>query len=51
MTGIWHASYFLTTLFTFSDPFQVLKKVSSNERMGSGVLYEVDSSGVPRDSF
>ncbi len=42
MTGIWHASYFLTTL---------LKKVSSNERMGSGVLYEVDSSGEPRDSF
>ncbi len=46
-----HASYFLTTLFTFSDPLQVLKSLLISGRVESGVLDEGDSAGVPQDSF
>ncbi len=45
VTWIWHASYFLTTLFTFSDTFQVLKSVLMSGWVESGVLDEGDSAG------
>ncbi len=51
MTRIWNASYFLTALFTFSDPLQVLKFLLMSIRVESGVLDERDSAGVPQDSF
>ncbi len=35
-------SYFLTTLFTFSDPLQVLKSLLMSGRVESGVLDEGD---------
>ncbi len=50
MTRIWHASYFLTTLFNFSDPLQVLTSLLMSRRVESGVLDEGDSAGVPQDS-
>ncbi len=42
MTWIWHASYFLTTLFTFSDSLQVLKSLLMSWCVESGVLDEGD---------
>ncbi len=51
MMRIWHASYFLSTLFIFSDPLQVLKSLLMSGRVESGVLDEGDSAGVPQDSF
>ncbi len=47
---MWHASYFLTTRFTFSDPLQVLKSLLMSGRVESGVL-DGDSAGVSQDSF
>ncbi len=51
MTRIWYTSYFLSTLFTFSDPLQVLKSLLMNWRVESGVLDEGDSAGLLQDSF
>ncbi len=51
MTQIWHSSYFITALFTFSDPLQVLKSLLMNWRVESGVLDEEDSAGLLQDSF
>ncbi len=51
MTRIWHASYFLSTFFTFSDPLQVLKSPLMSWRVESGVLDEGDSVGLLQDSF
>ncbi len=51
MTRIWHASYFLSTLFTFSDTHQVIKSQLMSGRVESGVLDEGDSAGLLQDSF
>ncbi len=49
MTQIWHALYFLSTLFTFSDPFQAL--VSINELMSwIGCVRWGSGTGI-QDSF
>ncbi len=48
---IWPASYFLKTLFTFSDPLQVLKSLLLSGGVESGVLDKGDSTGGPQDSF
>ncbi len=40
ITQIWHASYFLTTLCTFSEPLQVLKSLLMSGRVESAVLDE-----------
>ncbi len=50
-TRLWHASYFLTTLLTVSDPLQVLKSLLMSKWVESVVLHEGDSAGVPQDSF
>ncbi len=44
MTQIWHSSYFLSSLFTSSDPLQVLKSILMNWRVESRVLDEGDSA-------
>ncbi len=49
MTRIWHASYFLSTLFTFSDPLQVLKSLWADGL--NRVLDEWDHAGLLRDRF
>ncbi len=41
----------IVTLFTFSDPLQVLKSLLMSGRVESGVLDEGDSAGVPLDSL
>ncbi len=46
MTQIWHASYFLTTLFPFSDPVQVLTSLLTSRQVESGVLDEGDSDMI-----
>ncbi len=51
MTRIWQASYFLTILFTFSDPLQALKSLLMSWRVKLGVLDEWDSAGMLQDSF
>ncbi len=53
MTRIWHASYFLSTLFPhyFSDPLQVYKSLLMSWWVESGVLDEGDSAGLLQDSF
>ncbi len=51
MTRIWHASYFLSTLFTISDTLQVIKSLLMSWRVESGVLDEGDSAGLFQDSF
>ncbi len=52
MTRIWYASYFLSTLFTFSNPFQVGPiSVLISWRIESGVLDEGDSAGLLQDSL
>ncbi len=51
MTRIWHASYFLSTLFTISDPLQVIKSLLMSWRVESGVLDEGDRAGLLQDSF
>ncbi len=54
MTQIWHASYFLSTLFTFSDPIQFRPiSVSTNELISwiESVLDEGDSAGLLQDHF
>ncbi len=48
---IWHTSYFLSTLFTFSDPLQVLKSLVMNWRVESSLLDEGDSAGLLQDRF
>ncbi len=51
--GLRRILFFLTTLFTFSDPLQVLKYPLMSGRVESSVLDEGDrhSAGVPQDSF
>ncbi len=51
MTQIWHTSYFLSTLFTFSDPHHVIKSQLMSWRVESGVLDEGDSAALLQDSF
>ncbi len=46
-----HASYFLKTLFTYSEPLQVLKSLLMSWWVESGVLDEGDSAGVPQETF
>ncbi len=43
-----HASYFLKTLFTYSEPLQVLKSLLMSWWVESGVLDEGDSAEVPQ---
>ncbi len=43
--------YFLSTLFPFSDPLQVLKSLLMSLLVESGVLDEAESAGLLRDSF
>ncbi len=42
---------FLSTLFTISDPLQVIKSLLMSGRVESGVLDEGDSAGLLQDSF
>ncbi len=43
--------HLIFSLFTFSDPLQVLKSLLLSRRVESGVLDEGDSAGVLQDSF
>ncbi len=43
--------HIFSTLFTFSNPLQVLKSLLMSWRVESGVLDEWDSVGLLQDSF